>query len=186
MPLSRYSTTRGHYEVNAPEISPVKPMSVRISPLRRTALPGGSFRYEPAPLREGSSSSYTRPSLATTTSRTSYSTKYSGATQQHDDNNPDDFPYLREFSKRLSTLKAEPLHKRQSALTNSGTTRTTTTYTTSGRASNYRPLSHRESHWYDPIMEMLVRLEEKYALKRKILILLAILVVIFVVVMFFY
>lgn len=157
-------------------------MSIRISPLRRTALPSGSFQYEPLNHREGSSSSYSRPSLATTTT-SSYSNRYSGASTQHpDDKNPDDFPYLREFSKRLSTLKAEPLHKRQSALTSSATTRTTTTYSTSARTHNYRPVSH----WYDPITQMLARLDEKYALKGKILILLAILVVIFVVVMFFY
>lgn len=175
-------------------------MSIRISPLRRTTLAGGTgYRYEPSSAEPVSSSSYQRPSLAPTSFTSSYSSKYgtnssassSVAGSGRGDvagtgGEEDEFPYLREFSKRLSTLKAEPLYKRTNVpLTTSSTSRTTTTYerSVSGRSSNYRPVIQRETHWYDPITQFLGRAEEKYALKQKILILLAILIFIFVLVM---
>lgn len=192
--MSRYTSRR--FEVNEPKAtkySPVKPMSIRISPLRRTTTGDGTFRYE------GTSSTYTRPSLAPTSYTSSYNAnRYgtssaaatgsggSGAVDGTGDG--DEFPYLREFSKRLSTLKAEPLYKRNVPLTTSSTSRTSTTAysSTSSRSSNYRPMLQRESHWYDPLMLFLRNLEDRYALKKKILILLAILVFIFVLVMIWY
>lgn len=158
----------------------MKPMSIRISPLRRTTLAGGTYRYEPSD--SISKASYSRPSLANTAYNTSsYTSKYAtGGSEQGD---ADDFPYLREFSNRLSTLKAEPLYKRNVPLSTSSTSRTTTSYSSS-RSSNYRPVIQRETHWYDPITRFMAQLEEKYALKKKILILVAILILIFVLVMF--
>lgn len=165
-------------------------MSIRISPLRNTT---GTYRYESATSNPTTySSSYTRPSLATTSYTSRYTTggegrAGAGGGSSNGGEGEEEFPYLREFSKRLSTLKAEPLYKRNTAgpLSASSTTRTSTSYSTS-RSSNYRPIIQRETHWYDPIVRFLARLEDKYKLKNKILILLALLVVIFLVVMFWY
>ena len=155
-------------------------MSIRISPLRYTGGGGSSYRKEEIP---ASTSIYSRPSLAAT----SYTSKYATAsttTKAPVGGEVDDFPYLREFSARLSTLKAEPLYKRNVPTSSSSLSRSSTAY--SSRTSNLRPVIRRETHWYDPINSFLVRLEEKYALKKKILVLLAILVLIFLVIMFWY
>lgn len=196
MPLAtRYSPRK--YEINEPvatKYSPVKPMSIRISPLRRTTTAGGAYRYESGLSKPDSvtSTSYTRPSLATTSYSSSYNNQYSSGSSAvasggdgGGNGNDEEFPYLREFSKRLSTLKAEPLYKRNVPFSTSATSRTTTSYSSS-RASNYRPVIQRETHWYDSVAQFMARLEEKYALKKKILIWLAILMVVFVVVMVWY
>lgn len=171
-------------------------MSIRISPLRQTVASGGSYRYDDRSMSKPEPSlrsSYARAPLASSsTYNSSYTSRYTtgssgvaagGATGAGDE---EEFPYLREFSKRLSTLKAEPLYKRNNApLSTSSTTRTSTSvYTSSGRSSNYRPIIQRETHWYDPIAQFMAGLENKYRLKRKILILLVILIIIFVFVMF--
>lgn len=180
-------------------------MSIRISPLRQTTL--RRTTYEPTTAagitsgHESASSAYSRPSLAThsynSPSYTSTSKYGRGSTAAADtassfsrNGDEDEFPYLREFSKRLSTLKAEPIYKRNVPLSTSATSRTTTSSNTASlytsRASYSRPImTQRESHWYDPVAQFFARMEEKYALKKKILILVVLLMIIFVAVMFY-
>ena len=164
-----------------------RPMSVRISPIR-------NLRYGPGSTRRSdiTSTSFIRPSAGSFTNKYSIAEARTTSSTADDAStvNPDDFPYLREFSKRLSTLKAEPLHKRRSPLHTSGTssrTYSSSSVSTTHRASYYRPVPRGEQErFYEPVRRFFCQMEEKYALKRKILILLAILVAIFVLVMFFY
>lgn len=165
----------GYYDSLSRDTPLIKSYATRDSPLRRTTL--GSYGADGGASRLGTTSTsvFSRPSMAfsSTYNTSSYST-YKKTVEEEEDQTPplEEFPYLSEFSKRLSRLKADPLieekpYKRESIY----------------RSGAMARKQSSASVW-DPVIALFVRMENQYRLKSKIFILAMVLLAIFVLVLF--